>query len=78
MQWVREEVICNSEKWNCKSVNFGAGSIYQLKSRVVERKTKLVRAFALPCAAARRHHRMASALSYATPFPFSNMQPNQD
>ena len=32
-------------------------------------------AFAYPCAAARRYNRMASALSCATPRPFSNMRP---
>jgi hypothetical protein len=30
-------------------------------------------AYACPCAAARRYHRMASALSCATPRPYSNM-----
>ena len=33
-------------------------------------------AFAYPSAAARRYHRMASALSCATPLPSSNKQPN--
>jgi hypothetical protein len=36
-------------------------------------RAKRVLANAYPCAAARRYHRMASALSCATPWPYSNM-----
>ena len=37
--------------------------------------TNAAEAAACPCAAARRNHLMASALSCATPRPFSNMRP---
>ena len=60
---------------NAKHVEGGRGGGDHVRLPHASNRCNAAAAFACPCAAARRYHRMASPRSCATPWPFSSMKP---